>query len=815
VTTYRNFDVRFSRAEESSYRASVDKQGVSNSFKLPFAIDEASGNVLSVGREILIEGKRRRGLTKEEAEKRGKELFEAVFKEDLVRSLERSLGDRGNVRLRFFLEETPELAQLPWEYLYDDHYGPLALHQGTPIVRFLGSRQPTEPLAVDPPLRILVVVANPKLPGYDALDVEGEMSRMEAALHELERNGLVWVDYVQKATLGGFMDEISRDKYHVLHFIGHGSQERGGSLLFEKGQYIDAETLRVHLRDRRSLRIAVLNTCHGAQASSGDPFTGVAQSLIGAGVPAVVAMQFAISDEAAKDFAKGFYRSLANDNPIDAALADARKSILGGWTERNQEGKIEPVEWGTPVLFLRSDEDSRLLSVRRLDEERKKALRTELIEDMKRALEEENWPQAKKRLETASRLDHDKSEVKLWGRRIDAHEAYEQAVARFGKGDKDGARALFHKVKKLAPDHKELSEYLSQLEDHTETPSVRVADGEDVASALASHYSEVVRATTRGDIVFFFGSDIPLYRPSAGPWRPGSQRLPGYRELAGYLASTFDYPANEPRHLAQIAQYLYVTKGSELPLYRELHNVYDAHYEPTPFHEFFVKNLPELLRDKGYDPKPPITISINFDDVLIQTYKRFNIPFDLLKYAYPRSSRGEPLKTGGRYVHVPYELDEADEPKLKEGTPVPILTPNEYEAPLDTRPVIIKIFGVVERGMPQGRIDSEETFVITEDHHVDSMVSKSIVEQLPTSIITRVQSTPFLFLSHNLKDWHVRGVFRQLSLVNAWLVHPGARSEREFWAKYKPNVEILDVPLKDYTEALIAYIENYPLAGSA
>jgi hypothetical protein len=46
------------------------------------------------------------------------------------------------------------------------------------------------------------------------------------------------------------------------------------------------------------------------------------------GVPAVIAMQFEITDEAAITFAEEFYSATADGYPVDAALAAARKAIF-------------------------------------------------------------------------------------------------------------------------------------------------------------------------------------------------------------------------------------------------------------------------------------------------------------------------------------------------------------------------------------------------------------------------------------------------------------------------------------------------------
>ena len=82
----------------------------------------------------------------------------------------------------------------------------------------------------------------------------------------------------------------------------------------------------------------------GSIVAPDDPFAGLATSIVQRGIPAVIAMQFAITDAAAIVFAEGFYEALAAGYPVDAALGAARMAIL---TDEND------VEWATPVLFMR------------------------------------------------------------------------------------------------------------------------------------------------------------------------------------------------------------------------------------------------------------------------------------------------------------------------------------------------------------------------------------------------------------------------------------------------------------------------------
>ena len=106
------------------------------------------------------------------------------------------------------------------------------------------------------------------------------------------------------------------------------------------------------LQDERALRLVVLNSCDGARTSHIDPFSGVATSLIEFDIPAVVGMQFEITDLAAIAFSESLYTGLAHGMPIDAAVGPARRAIMAMTT----------AEFGTPVLFLR-DGDARLFDI--------------------------------------------------------------------------------------------------------------------------------------------------------------------------------------------------------------------------------------------------------------------------------------------------------------------------------------------------------------------------------------------------------------------------------------------------------------------
>ena len=108
------------------------------------------------------------------------------------------------------------------------------------------------------------------------------------------------------------------------------------------------------LGDQVTLRLVILNSCEGARTTL-DSVRRDRHQSVALGMPAVVAMQFTISDSAAIVFAEELFTSLiGRQYPIDAAVSEARKAVF---TEVNE------IEWATPVLFLRTTGPVRLRRV--------------------------------------------------------------------------------------------------------------------------------------------------------------------------------------------------------------------------------------------------------------------------------------------------------------------------------------------------------------------------------------------------------------------------------------------------------------------
>jgi hypothetical protein len=261
----------------------------------------------------------------------------------------RAEAQRRGVRISLALTDVPELMDVPWEVLYE-RPGFLAASERTPVVRALDLKEVRNPEPVTGPLRILGIVSLPR--GAIELDATAEKARLRRALGGLIREGRVALEWLSPPTLGKLEERLAgADDIHVIHFIGHGEYEErreGGVLVFEdrrgRERDVSGEELCAVLRDEWALRLAVLNACEGARTSRVDPFSGVASSLLECGIPAIVAMQFSITDAAAIHFARRFYTLVAEGYPIDSAVARTRAALLA-----EEFGS----EFATPVLFLR------------------------------------------------------------------------------------------------------------------------------------------------------------------------------------------------------------------------------------------------------------------------------------------------------------------------------------------------------------------------------------------------------------------------------------------------------------------------------
>jgi hypothetical protein len=357
--SYLNFDLLIDRVGDRHYRANVTSspQGEGSSdFDLPFDDEMLKGFVVDVvpgtarGRPHATEAPEMMPV-----KEFGSTLFGAVFsgsvRDCLVTSLSTAKAQGAGLRIRLRLGSDSGLVNLPWECMYDAvTHEFLGLRRSMSVVRYVPLTSAPPPLAVEPPLRILAMVASPR--EYPPLDSDRELLNLRRSLDGLISTGQVVLDPLERPTVPALQERIESVDYHVFHFIGHGEFDRDagrGVLVLEDDgggpELVSADSMGTILQ-QDSLRLAILNACEGGRSSATDPFAGTAQTLVRNDIPAVIAMQFRISDEAAVQFSRKFYGSLAANRPVDTAVFEARTTIAT---------QVNTVEWATPVLYMRPD----------------------------------------------------------------------------------------------------------------------------------------------------------------------------------------------------------------------------------------------------------------------------------------------------------------------------------------------------------------------------------------------------------------------------------------------------------------------------
>ncbi len=299
--------------------------------------------------------------TPQEAERVGAALFDALIQgrvRDLYQQGRGGLGGNSGkgLRIRILLDPRDErlwrILRLPWESLFDrsmDAGKRLALNPMCPVVRTLDSIEQTLPPEPEPLREVLLVSAKPEGTGW--IEPDSECTHVQEALARIPIRPRV----LRRATYPDLLDSVSDYRPQIFHFMGHGdfdSELGEGVLLLEDIdtgiRALPASDLAQLFCGRPMPRLVILTACHSAGMGcdpSWGPFAGVAASLVALGLPAVIAMQAVVQDRSASRFTERLYRRLADGDPVEAAVVNARQALQGEWACS--------LDWAVPVLFVR------------------------------------------------------------------------------------------------------------------------------------------------------------------------------------------------------------------------------------------------------------------------------------------------------------------------------------------------------------------------------------------------------------------------------------------------------------------------------
>lgn len=298
-------------------------------------------------------------------------------------------GPEGGGPLYVLIDRNAE--SLPWETLFANQSF-LALDRRRPIAR-MARQAPARTFTFDfqPPLRVFAVLAAAHI------DAAAEWAAMYGSLRNapfpvainvlvaqddvrqqieavVDPNVRVQVDFVPSGR--DLLQRITDFGPAILHFFCHGTTSHGfpqlriatrsswttpgdaGEVVFEPSSLaVDAI--------RKSLLLAVLNCCRGAQGVEGPG--SFAYSLVAADIPAVAAMRQAVSETDAHAFCRGLYRSLVPllasaglpGHEVEVELADVMYEPRMEICEEHRgelpclEAAAASTEWTLPVLYVR------------------------------------------------------------------------------------------------------------------------------------------------------------------------------------------------------------------------------------------------------------------------------------------------------------------------------------------------------------------------------------------------------------------------------------------------------------------------------
>lgn len=364
---YLNFDVEITTGTGRVYPVRVIESPAGEAretMQFPFGELELENKLQALQIALLSSGGRYRKILPPEQQTVkdfGQALFDALLTNEVRArydvSLREATSQGKGLRLKLRIS-SPDLAALPWEFMYDSRQGEyVCLSRKTPVVRYPELPQPSHLLeGVKPPLHILGMTASPN--GLPSLDTAVEKQIIETALQDLRETGKVELTWLSGQTWRHLQRAMRVKRWHVFHFIGHGgfdcvTDEGFIALTDEQNEIcrLNATEL-ARLLVNHNLRLVLLNACEGALGSTLSLFSSTASILLQQGLPAVVAMQYPITNRAAIEFARAFYESLADGLSMDAAMVEARVAV--------SIAVKNTIEWGTPVLYTHVPDEALL-----------------------------------------------------------------------------------------------------------------------------------------------------------------------------------------------------------------------------------------------------------------------------------------------------------------------------------------------------------------------------------------------------------------------------------------------------------------------
>jgi hypothetical protein len=251
---------------------------------------------------------------------------------DAVRG--RILGAPAGTALRVAVRSTGSGGdEVPWEWLNDGADRLIAAMDAVRLVRVLPTLYPAPPLTVTPPVRVLLILTNPKderllNPGVETAVVTSG----------LRQPGPYQLEQLFEPRPEALAQALQRQP-HIVHYVGHAGISRGsGNLILhderDGTRWLSAAELARLLPT--SVRLVCLSTCVTAENYQVGGLVRVAHATSEVALPTAVVNQYALTEPGATAFWREFYPALiTHDGDVveafHAARMAARREPLDTW----------------------------------------------------------------------------------------------------------------------------------------------------------------------------------------------------------------------------------------------------------------------------------------------------------------------------------------------------------------------------------------------------------------------------------------------------------------------------------------------------
>jgi hypothetical protein len=299
-------------------------------------------------------------------------LLPPMAQQGIRTAVQRAKRRRYTLKILFEVtEETQHFLAVPWELMvlpmhgttredHNDGGAFLLLDATIHFVRQLRGAGQLQQAHIQRPLTVQVIVAQPN--GGQFIDVSMTRTALEAVLPPLEV-AASWYEGV--GTLAAVQERLRNTNPQILHLLCHTEESptTAGTrydmiLTHQDGliQRVSGSELAPLLSLAPQLQMVLLETCYAGtlpKINPGDDLAAqaererqasesIALALLRQGVPVVVAMQGAVSQQAAGVFVQTLYQELAKGKTVDWAVASGRIAVHAF------QGAID---WTMPVVY--------------------------------------------------------------------------------------------------------------------------------------------------------------------------------------------------------------------------------------------------------------------------------------------------------------------------------------------------------------------------------------------------------------------------------------------------------------------------------